>query len=106
MLIGNTTIETDALRAYPEKFYTTVYKLAGEVVKGAEEYTPELCKMVQECAMDIARLEFLRKGKDIFGPATSWWYKFWYDFHNTTRIDVIIGEEGKPYIQVKTTCFL
>lgn len=105
MLIGNTTIETDALRADPEKFYITVYKLAGEVVKGDEEVTPELRHLAQECALDIARLEFLRKGKDIFGPATRWWDKFWYNLHNMTRIDVIIGEEGKPYIQVKTTCF-
>lgn len=105
MLIGNTTIETDALRANPQKFYATVYKLAGKIVKGAEEWTPEWCKMAQECALDIARLEFLRNGKDLFGPATRWLDKFWYNSHNRTRIDVIIGEEGRPYIQVKTTCF-
>lgn len=105
MLIGNTTMETDALRANPEKFYAKVYKLAGEVVKGVDGFTPELCKKAQDCALDIARLAFLRQGKDLFGPATRWWDKFWHAHHNRTRIDVIIGEEGKPYIQVRCTAF-
>lgn len=105
MLIGNTTMETDALRANHEKFYAKVYELAGEVVKGADGFTPELCKKAQDCALDIARLAFLRKGKDLFGPATRWWDKFWHGHHNLTRIDVIIGEKGKPYIQVRCTAF-
>ena len=108
MLIGNTTMETDALRANHEKFFREVERIVAGIVYKLD-VSPEIENKTRQyltrLAMEVAKTELEKKGADLFGPATKWWKKFWYGRYNVTRIDVIIDEDGKTFVQVKATCF-
>lgn len=108
MLIGNTTMETDALRANPEKFYREVERIVAGIAYRLD-VSPEIENKTRQyltrLAVEVANTELEKKGADLFGPATKWWKKFWHGHHNLTRIDVIIDEDGKPFVQVRCTAF-